>query len=135
MPATRPQTPHQGLLFWATSLVPAGVIAIGILASIYPRLASVAFGIPVADSNISGYVRIAGVRDIFFGLAILALLLEGDRRATAIVFAIVTLIPVCDGLVVLNYAGFVLPLLMHWGAAVYMSVVAYFLLSTSQQKR
>jgi hypothetical protein len=130
VPDSKSPLRRDSLLYWAALPVPLGVTLIGVIAAIYPGLASMAFGIPVADPNVSAYVRIAGVRDIVFGLALLALLMGDHRSAAATVFTIAILIPICDGLVVLGHVGFALPILMHWGAAVYMGFVAYFLRSS-----
>jgi hypothetical protein len=71
---------------------------------------------------------VKGIRDIFSGLVVLSFLLRGDRRTTAILFALATLIPVGDGLVILAHLGFAPPLYIHWGTALYMAIVAAFLL-------
>lgn len=124
---------RDSLLFWLTILVPLGLIAIGVIANLNPELASIAFGIPVVDSSTSAFVRAAGIRDIFAGLAILALLLKGSRRATGIVFALAIVIPVCDGLLVFHHAGFVSPIFLHWISAIYMAVISYFLLHSADR--
>jgi branched-subunit amino acid transport protein AzlD len=38
------------------------------------------------------------------------------------------LIPIADGIVIIHHRGFAAPLLIHWGTAIYMAVVSYFLL-------
>ena len=71
---------------------------------------------------------IKGIRDIFSGLVILPFLFTGNRRVTAILFAMAIFIPFCDGLVIIGHSGFAAPLLIHWGTALYMLIVAAFLL-------
>jgi hypothetical protein len=59
---------------------------------------------------------------------VLTFLFEGDRRTTGILFAIAVLIPIGDGLVILMHLGFAWPIYMDWGTALYMAIVAAFLL-------
>jgi hypothetical protein len=43
-------------------------------------------------------------------------------------FAIAIFIPFGDGLVILSHLGFAPPIYIHWGTALYMTIVAAFLL-------
>jgi hypothetical protein len=116
------------LLFWCTLLVPAAIIVIGINFILNPVGASTAYGIPIHDPAAFPFMWVKGIRDIFAGLVILAFLFKGDRRTTAILFAISIFIPFCDGLVILRHLGFAPPIYIHWGTALYMIIVAAFLL-------
>jgi hypothetical protein len=111
-------------LFWCTLLVPIGIIAIGINFILNPVGASTAYGIPIQDPTAFPFMWIKGIRDIFSGLVILPFLLRGDRRTTATLYALAIFIPVCDGLVILSRLGFAPPIYIHWGTALYMTVVA-----------
>jgi Domain of unknown function (DUF4267) len=73
-------------------------------------------------------------RDIFAGLVVLTFLLRGDRRSTATIFAVSIFIPFCDGLVILAHLGFAPPIYIHWGTALYMAIVAAFLLGRTQRQ-
>ena len=115
-------------LFWCTLVVPVAIIAIGINFILNPVGASTGYGIPIHDPAAFPFMWIKGIRDIFAGLVILAFLLKGDRRTTAILFAISIFIPFCDGLVILRHLGFAPPIYIHWGTALYMIIVAVFLL-------
>ena len=70
---------------------------------------------------------IDGLSDILSGLAIPPFLLRGSLRTTALLFSIAILIPVCDGLMILEHRGFASPILIQWGMAVYMTVATAFL--------
>lgn len=111
-------------LFWCTLLVPVGIIAVGINFILNPAGASAAYGIPIHDPAAFPFMWTKGIRDIFSGLAILPFLLRGDRRTTATVYAIAIFIPICDGLVILAHCGFAPPIFIHWGTAIYMTIVA-----------
>ncbi len=114
-------------LFWCTVAIPAAIIAVGINFILNPVGASAAFGIPIHDPAAFPFMWVKGIRDIFSGLVVLTFLWKGDRRTTAILFAIAIFIPVCDGLVILRHLGFAPPIYIHWGTALYMAVVAAFL--------
>ena len=119
-----PTLKRNSLLFWCTLLIPVAIIAVGINFILNPVGASAAYGIPIHDPASFPFMWIKGIRDIFSGLAILAFLLRGDRRATATLYAIAIFIPICDGLVILAHIGFAPPMFIHWGTAIYMIVVA-----------
>jgi hypothetical protein len=115
-------------LFWCTLLVPVGIIGLGINFILNPVGASTGFGIPIHDPASFPFMWIKGIRDIFSGLVVLTFLFRGDRRTTAILYAIAVFIPVGDGLVILSHLGFAPPIFIHWGTALYMMIVAAFLL-------
>jgi len=119
---------RNSLLFWFTLLAPAAIIGIGINFILNPVGASTGYGIPIHDPAAFPFMWVKGIRDIFSGLVILTFLLKGDRRTTAILYAIAIFIPVCDGLVILSHLGFAPPIYIHWGTALYMAIVAAFLL-------
>lgn len=119
--------PKNSRLFWFTLVVPVAIIGLGINFIFNPVGASTGYGIPIHDPAAFPFMWIKGIRDIFSGLVILAFLLRGDRRTTAILFAIAIFIPFCDGLVILKHVGFAPPIYIHWGTALYMMVVAAFL--------
>ena len=114
-------------LFWFTLAVPIAIIGLGINFIFNPVGASTGYGIPVHDPNSFPFMWIKGIRDIFSGLVILPFLFSGNRKVTAILFAISIFVPFCDGLVIISHLGFAPPLLIHWGTAFYMMVVSYFL--------
>ena len=116
------------LLLWCTFVIPAAIIGIGINFILNPVGASTAYGIPMHDPAAFPFMWIKGIRDIFSGLVVLTFLWRGDRRTTAILFALAILIPIGDGLVILSHLGFAPSVYIHWGTALYMAIVAAFLL-------
>ena len=119
---------RNSLLFSCTLLIPVAIIGIGINFILNPVGASTAYGIPIHDPAAFPFLWVKGIRDIFSGLVVLTFLFRGDRRTTAILFALAIFIPVGDGLVILSHLGFAPPIFIHWGTALYMMVVATFLL-------
>jgi hypothetical protein len=119
-------------LFWCTLVIPVAIIGLGINFVLNPVGASTGYGIPIHDPAAFPFMWIKGIRDIFSGLVILAFLLRGDRRTTATLFAIATFIPLSDGLVILKHLGFAPAIFIHWGTALYMMIVAAFLLRSER---
>lgn len=115
-------------LFWFTLLIPVAIIGIGVNFILNPAGASTGYGIPMHDPAAFPFMWIKGIRDIFAGLVVLPFLFKGDRRTTATLFAISIFVPFGDGLVILRHLGFAPPIFIHWGTALYMIVVAAFLL-------
>jgi hypothetical protein len=114
-------------LFWFTLVIPVAIIGVGINFILNPVGASTGYGIPTHDPADFPFMWSKGIRDIFSGLVVLLFLWSGDRRTTATLFAIAIFIPFGDGLVILSHLGFAPPIYIHWGTALYMIIVAYFL--------
>lgn len=92
--------------------------------------AAAGFGIdPWPTGTAAGYFAVKGIRDTVLGLNILVLFALGQRRATGIVMALATLIPVTDMIVVLTHGGSVATALgVHGLTAVVVLVDAWLLL-------
>ena len=116
------------VLFWCTLVIPVAIIPLGINFLLNPVGASTAFGIPIHDPAAFPFMWTKGIRDIFSGVVMLPFLFRGDRRSIAPIFAISIIVPFGDGLVILQHLGFAPPIYIHWGTALYMTVVAAFLL-------
>ena len=116
------------VLFWCTLVVPPVSSPSASTSLLNPVGASTGYGIPIHDPAAFPFMWVKGIRDIFSGLVVLSFLWRGDRRTTAILFAIAIFIPFGDGLVILSHLGFAPPIYIHWGTALYMMIVAAFLL-------
>jgi hypothetical protein len=103
MELDRSELRRNSALFWFTLAIPIGIIGIGINFIFNPIGASSGYGIPIHDPNSFPYMWIKGIRDIFSGLVILPFLLSGNRKVTAILFAISIFVPFCDGLVIVSH--------------------------------
>ncbi|MBV8635230.1 MAG: DUF4267 domain-containing protein [Burkholderiaceae bacterium] len=112
------------LLFWCALLTPLAIIPLGINFLLNPVGASTAFGIGIHDPAAFPFMWTKGIRDIFSGLVMLPFFFKGDRRTIAIMLAVAVLIPIGDGLIVLQRVGVGSALFMHWGTALYMAIVA-----------
>ncbi len=114
-------------LFWFTLLVPLAIVGLGINFILNPVGASAGYGIPITDPAAFPFMWIKGIRDIFEGVVVLTFLLRGDLRTTATLYSIAIFIAIGDGFVILSHLGFAPPILIHWGTALYMTIVAVFL--------
>ena len=114
-------------LFWFTLLVPLAIVGLGLNFILNPVGASAGYGIPITDPSAFPFMWIKGIRDIFAGVVVLTFLLRGDLRTTATLYSIAIFIAIGDGFVILAHLGFAPPIFIHWGTALYMTIVAAFL--------
>lgn len=114
----------------ATVVLGLAPISFGLNFLLNPDGAASGFGInPWPTGNEAGYFVVKAGRDLAAGLNILVLLALGQRRATGIVMAIVTLVPVLDMIAVLTHGGSVATALgVHGLTAVIVAIVAALLL-------
>ncbi|CCH00277.1 hypothetical protein FAES_2268 [Fibrella aestuarina BUZ 2] len=120
--------------YWMILPIALGILFIGLRFLLAPQISMDDFGIrPLTDSALA-YGRIKGIRDIFSGIALLALWLTRMKKAAACVFTAASIIPFTDCLLLYQQNGVDLPrLLVHGGTAVYMVITSYFLFSKSKQ--
>lgn len=78
----------------------------GISYLLAPQATAEGFGLPTWPQDMGeGFLAVKGMRDIGFGLVILALLLTGRREALGVAMAAMAVVPVGDMLIVLNAGG------------------------------
>jgi len=108
-----------------TVIIGLGIIFIGVREFFYPGVAARGFGVPLLDSADGDFLAIKAGRDIASGILALTFLGLGDRRALAFAMAVLTLIPLFDGLIVLRHAdwNFTPFILIHWGTAAFMLII------------
>lgn len=118
------------LLTIATVILGLAPISFGLRFLLDPQGAASGFGIdPWPTGNEAGYYLVKAGRDLALGLTILALLAVGQRLATGIVMAVVTLVPVVDMIAVLTHGGSVATALgIHGLTAAIVATVAVLLL-------
>ena len=92
--------------------------------------AATGFGIdPWPTGAAAGYFAVKGIRDIVIGLNLLALFALRQRRATGVLMAITTMIPITDMIVVLTHGGTAATALgVHGLTAVIVAFEAWLLL-------
>lgn len=117
-------------------LLGLGMIFLGARFFFSPEVATVAFGIHFDSNGDYSFPHIKGIRDIFSGVLLCALVLMKERRALGVMLFTATIIPVSDMLVVLSksYNG-VQQAMPHIVAIIICSVVGILLLAAQPQKK
>ncbi|MFF2409766.1 DUF4267 domain-containing protein [Streptomyces sp. NPDC058092] len=78
----------------------------GISYLLAPQATAEGFGLPTwPQDQGEGFLAVKGMRDIGFGLAILAVLLAGQRKALGVAMAAMAVVPLGDMTIVLNQDG------------------------------
>jgi len=113
-----------------------GMIFIGTRFFLSPEAATAGYGIHFNAGGDYSFDYIKGIRDIFSGAVLCALVLLNERRALAVTLLAGTLIPITDMLIVLSksYNG-VLQAMPHISAIIICSVFGIILLTTKPQKK
>lgn len=82
------------------------LLYIGALFLLAPQTAAEGFGLPTwPQDQGEGFLLVKGMRDIGFGLVILALLLAGQRKALGWAMAAMAVVPFGDMVIVLTEEG------------------------------
>ena len=117
-------------------LIGLGIIFLGVRFFISPEVATAAFGIHFNANGDYSFDHIKGIRDIFSGLLVCALVLMNERRALGATLLAATIIPVNDMLIVLSKSYNGIPQAMpHIIAIIICSVIGIILLTTKQTKK
>jgi hypothetical protein len=117
-------------------LVGLGMIFLGARFFFSPEAATAGFGIHFNAQGDYSFDYIKGIRDIFSGVVLCALVLLKERRALGVALLAGTMIPVIDMSIVLSksYNG-VLQAMPHIIAIILCSVFGIILLATKTQKK
>lgn len=101
-----------------------------------PVSATADFGIQFNSNGDYSFHHIKGIRDIFSGVLLCALVLLKERRAVGVMLLAATIIPVSDLLVVLSKSYTGIPEAMsHTIASIICFVFGIILLATKPQKK
>ncbi|MDJ1503637.1 DUF4267 domain-containing protein [Xanthocytophaga agilis] len=124
----------RSLSYWMTLFIALGILFIGLRFILLPRVSVEDFGIQVCSQSDLAFGRIKGIRDMYSGLALLALLLGRMKKATAYVFTAAIIIPCMDCLQIYLNNGLDLPrMLVHGLTAVYMIITSFLLFSDTNK--
>jgi Domain of unknown function (DUF4267) len=121
--------PGSAVSTWIVLAPAVGLVLIGALFVISPQFGAAIFGVPAAPGS-EPYLIAIGLRDVAFGLYVLALAVWSTRRAVGLVLAITVLIPVGDIWIVAAERGWSSPmhLLLHAVSGTYMAAAAWWTL-------
>ncbi len=117
-------------------LLGLGMVFLGARFFFSPEVATTAFGIHFNANGDYSFHHIKGVRDIFSGLLLGALVLMKERRTLGVMLLIATIIPVSDMITVLSksYTS-VQQAIPHVVATIICSVVGILLLIAQPPKK
>lgn len=112
------------------------MIFLGFRFFLSPEAATADFGIHFNSNRDYSFHHIKGIRDVFSGVLLCALVLLKEKRALGVTLLAATMIPVSDLLVVLSKSYNGLPQSMsHIIAIIICSVFGIILLATKPQKK
>ena len=124
LPLGRPST-------WIVLAPAIGLVLLGLLFIARPTAGAAIFGIPAPDWPGRWYLVAIGLRDLAFGLYVLALALFASARAVGLVLAITVLIPAGDIVIVALERGLASPLhlALHAASGTYMAAASAWVLT------
>lgn len=112
------------------------MVFLGIRFFLSPEAATADFGIHFNSNGDYSFHHIKGIRDIFSGVLLCALVLLKERRALGVMLLAATMIPVSDLLVVLSKSYTGIPeAISHTIASIICFAFGIMLLTTKTQKR
>ena len=125
------------LATWVAIAPAVALVLLGLVLIVTPTVGAAIFGLPLPPGSAAGYVPAIGVRDVAFGLYILALAWFSSRRAVGIVLALTALIPMGDILVLVSHTGLSSPwhLALHGVSGLYMAAAAAWVLGTDRGRK
>jgi len=96
-----------GFSFGVALLAAIGIIGIGVMYLLQPRVMTHNFGLPLPEEgqNVAWWLRLKGSRDIVSGLVVLALMIWGNSFLLGIVLLIEAFIPTGDMSLILAAKG------------------------------
>ena len=101
---------------WPALLLPAVLVALGVVFLAAPRLGAAIFGLPAPEGAARGWLPALGLRDLAFGGCALLLGGLGERRALGLLLVCLAVIPIGDIAILLAVVGMVPQLALHAGS-------------------
>lgn len=97
----------QTFSFAVALLAAIGIIGIGVMYLLRPRVMTHNFGLPLpeAGANVAWWLRLKGSRDIVSGLVVLALIMWGGPYLLGVILLIEAMIPAGDMSLILAAKG------------------------------
>ena len=115
---------------WLVLALSGVFVLLGVLFVFAPRAGAALFGLPAPEGPGLAYVSVIGLRDLAFGLYLLALSRLSTRRAVGTVLGLTVIIPVGDVIFVFLERGFSAPghLLLHGASGAIMAASSAWLI-------
>ena len=90
---------------WLAAVASVAILLLGVRAFLDPISASVGFGLPMHTDNETAFVRIYGARNAFLGAVALAFLGFRMVQPLTLLFALATVLPLLDAVVIVSRIG------------------------------
>ena len=98
---------------WLAALAGVAVLLLGMRAFLDPIAASAGFGLPMHTDSETTFVRIYGARNVLLGAVALAFLALRMVRPLTLLFALATVLPLLDAVVIVSRIGIGQELFRH----------------------
>jgi len=108
---------------WLAAVASVAILLLGVRAFLDPISASAGFGLPMHTDTEATFVRIYGARNAFLGALALAFLLLRMVQPLTLLFALATVLPVLDAVVIVSRIGVSHELLRHAAILLVLAIV------------
>jgi hypothetical protein len=109
---------------WLAAVASVAILLLGVRAFLDPISASAGFGLPMHTDSEASFVRIYGARNAFLGALALTFLLLRMVRPLALLFALATVLPLLDAVVIVSRNGVGPELLRHATILLVLAIVS-----------
>ena len=109
---------------WLAAVASVAILLLGVRAFLDPFATSAGFGLPMHTDSETTFVRIYGARNGFLGALALAFLVFRMVRPLTLLFALATVLPVLDAVVIVSRIGVGQELLRHAAILLVLAIVS-----------
>jgi uncharacterized protein DUF4267 len=109
---------------WLAALASVAILLLGVRAFLDPVAASAGFGLPMHTDSETTFVRIYGARNAFLGALALAFLAFRMIQPLTLLFALATVLPLLDAVVIVSRIGVAHELVRHAAILLVLAIVS-----------
>ena len=109
---------------WLAGVISVAILLLGVRAFLDPVSASVGFGLPIHTDGETAFVRIYGARTAFLGVVALTFLVFRMVRPLTLLFALATVLPLLDAVVIVSRVGVGHELVRHAAILVVLAIAS-----------
>ena len=109
---------------WLAAVASVAILLVGVRAFFDPVSASVGFGLPMHTENETAFVRIYGARNAFLGAVALTFLVFRMVQPLTLLFALATVLPLLDAVVIVSRVGVGSELFRHVAILFVLAIVS-----------
>jgi Domain of unknown function (DUF4267) len=109
---------------WLAALASVAILLLGVRAFLDPVAASAGFGLPMHTDSETTFVRIYGARNAFLGAVALTFLAFRMVQPLTLLFALATVLPLLDAVVIVSRIGVGQELFRHAAILLVLAIVS-----------